>query len=79
MHRSSSRLLYSDFTNVKSILRVWNETDFLLYMGNSLIVTGASIALILILGTMAAYAIARYEFRGSGLILLFFLAGLTLP
>ena len=68
-----------DFTNVQSILRVWNETDFLLYMGNSLIVTGASIALILILGTMAAYAIARYEFRGSGLILLFFLAGLTLP
>ena len=68
-----------DFTNVKSIVRVWNETDFLLYMGNSLIVTGASIALILILGTMAAYAIARYEFRGSGLILLFFLAGLTLP
>ncbi|MCJ8507431.1 carbohydrate ABC transporter permease [Rhizobium lemnae] len=68
-----------DFTNVKSILRVWNETDFLLYMGNSLIVTGASIALIIILGTMAAYAIARYEFRGSGLILLFFLAGLTLP
>ncbi|MDQ1184219.1 carbohydrate ABC transporter permease [Agrobacterium larrymoorei] len=68
-----------DFTNVKSILRVWNETDFLLYMGNSLIVTASSIALILILGTMAAYAIARYEFRGSGFILLFFLAGLTLP
>lgn len=68
-----------DFTHVASILRVWNETDFLLYMGNSLFVTGASIALILILGTMAAYAIARYEFRGSGFILLFFLAGLTLP
>ncbi len=68
-----------DFTNVNSILRVWNETDFMLYMGNSLIITSASIALILILGTMAAYAIARYEFRGSGLILLFFLAGLTLP
>lgn len=68
-----------DFTNVKSLLRVWNETDFLLYMSNSLIVTASSIALILILGTMAAYAIARYEFRGSGIILLFFLAGLTLP
>jgi raffinose/stachyose/melibiose transport system permease protein len=68
-----------DFTHVASILRVWNETDFLLYMGNSLIVTATSIALILILGTMAAYAIARYEFRGSGFILLFFLAGLTLP
>ncbi|MGN8172432.1 carbohydrate ABC transporter permease [Agrobacterium tumefaciens] len=68
-----------DFTNVKSLLRVWNETDFLLYMSNSLIVTASSIALILILGTMAAYAIARYEFRGAGFILLFFLAGLTLP
>ncbi len=68
-----------DFTNVKSLLRVWNETDFLLYMSNSLIVTASSIALILVLGTMAAYAIARYEFRGSGFILLFFLAGLTLP
>ena len=68
-----------DFTNIKSLLRVWNETDFLLYMSNSLIVTASSIALILILGTMAAYAIARYEFRGSGFILLFFLAGLTLP
>lgn len=68
-----------DFTNVKSLLRVWNETDFLLYMSNSLIVTASSIALILILGTMVAYAIARYEFRGSGFILLFFLAGLTLP
>lgn len=67
------------FTHVASILRVLKETDFLVYLGNSFLVTGASIALILVLGTMAAYAIARYEFRGSGIILLFFLSGLTLP
>lgn len=68
-----------DFTHVGSIMRVWSETNFLTYLGNSLIVTSASIALILTLGTMAAYAIARYEFRGSSFVLLFFLAGLTLP
>ncbi|MCO5732392.1 carbohydrate ABC transporter permease [Rhizobium sp. SSA_523] len=68
-----------DFRHVGNLVRVWTETDFVLYLMNSFIVTGASIALILVLGTMAAYAIARYEFRGSSAILLFFLAGLTLP
>jgi raffinose/stachyose/melibiose transport system permease protein len=68
-----------DFTKVGNLVRVWTETDFIRYLMNSFIVTGSSIALILILGTMAAYALARYEFRGANLILLFFLAGLTLP
>jgi raffinose/stachyose/melibiose transport system permease protein len=68
-----------DFTHVGSLVRVWTETNFLRYLANSFIVTSTSIALILTLGTMAAYAIARYDFRGSSLVLLFFLAGLTLP
>jgi raffinose/stachyose/melibiose transport system permease protein len=68
-----------DFTKVGNLVRVWTETDFIRYLMNSFIVTGSSIALILVLGTMAAYALARYEFRGANLILLFFLAGLTLP
>ena len=32
------------------------------YFVNSILVTGASIVLILVLGTMAGYAVARYEF-----------------
>ena len=68
-----------DFTNVVNFVKIWNETNFLRYLLNSFIVTGASMALILTLGTMAAYAIARYEFWGAGFILMFFLAGLTLP
>jgi raffinose/stachyose/melibiose transport system permease protein len=32
-----------------------------------------------IFATMAAYAIARYEFRGNALILMFFLSGMTVP
>ncbi|MBW6424156.1 carbohydrate ABC transporter permease [Rhizobium sp. XQZ8] len=68
-----------DFTNFANIAKIWTETNFLRYLINSVIVTGSSIVLILTLGTMAAYGIARYNFRGSGFVLMFFVAGLTLP
>lgn len=68
-----------DFTNVTNFVKIWTQTNFLRYLLNSFLVTGASMALILTLGTMAAYAIARYQFFGASFILMFFLAGLTLP
>lgn len=68
-----------DFTNLSNIAKIWTETNFLRYLINSAIVTGTSLLLILTLGTMAAYAIARYQFTGSGFVLMFFVAGLTLP
>lgn len=68
-----------DFTNLGNITKIWTETNFLRYLLNSVVVTGAAMAGILVLGTMAAYAIGRYAFAGAGFILLFFLAGLTLP
>jgi raffinose/stachyose/melibiose transport system permease protein len=68
-----------NFANLINFTKIWTETNFLQYLTNSFVVTGASMALILTLGTMAAYALARYEFWGAGFILMFFLAGLTLP
>lgn len=68
-----------DFTNLANLTRIWTETNFVAYFTNSIVVTGVSMFLILTLGTMAAYAIARYRFTGSGFILMFFVAGLTLP
>jgi raffinose/stachyose/melibiose transport system permease protein len=68
-----------DFTNLINFAAIWTETNFLRYLGNSFFVTGTAIALILTLGTLGAYAIARYEFPGSAFVLLFFIAGLTLP
>jgi raffinose/stachyose/melibiose transport system permease protein len=44
-----------------------------------LAVTTGSVALILVVATMAAYALARYTFRGNEFIYMFFLAGLMLP
>lgn len=68
-----------DFTNLANFAAIWTGTNFVRYFLNSIVVTGSSLVLILVLGTMAAYAIARYEFPGAAAVLLFFLAGLTVP
>jgi raffinose/stachyose/melibiose transport system permease protein len=62
-----------------NLQKVWDETNFVRYTLKSLGVTAASILLILVFGTMAAYAIARYEFRLSNLVLMFFVSGMMVP
>ncbi len=65
--------------NADNLASVWNGTDFAVQLGNSALVTTASVALLLIIGVMAAYALARYQFRGRDTLMLFFLSGLMLP
>ncbi len=65
--------------SLDNIRRIWDETNFPLYLLNSAVVTATSVAIILVFATMAAYALARYRFRGNGLILMFFLSGLMVP
>ena len=43
---------------------VMSQGDFFLYFQNSLIVTVVSLFLVLLLGAMAAFALAEYRFRG---------------
>ncbi|TIR21451.1 MAG: carbohydrate ABC transporter permease [Mesorhizobium sp.] len=59
--------------------KVWTETNFVRYLANSVGITAASVALILLFSTLASYAIARYRFRLSSLVLMFFLSGMTVP
>lgn len=65
--------------SLDNVHKVWAETNFVRYLANSIGITGASVALILVFGTMAAYAIARYEYRLNGAVLLFFVSGMTVP
>ncbi len=65
--------------SIANFTTVWTGTAFPQYLLNSAIITGGAVVAILICGTMAAYAIARYAFRGSGFMLLFFLSGLMVP
>lgn len=62
-----------------NFVRVWGTTDFLTYLRNSILVSTISVALILMLGIMASFALSRYSLEISGAIYSFFLIGLTLP
>lgn len=65
--------------SLANFFRVWEQTNFSLYFRNSVVVTVGAVVLILVLGVMASYALARYKFRGNELLYLFFLSGLMLP
>lgn len=65
--------------SLDNLRSVWAETRFVRYLANSVLVTGASVGLIVLFATLAAYALARYRFRGNGVLYLFFLSGLMVP
>lgn len=58
---------------------VFSETQIPRYLVNSLIVSMASTALVLILASNAAYVFSRWEFRGKNQILLLLLACQLIP
>ena len=58
---------------------VWEAAHFSIYFRNSVVVAVASMALILVTSTLAAYALGRYQFWGNDLIYLYFLTGIMVP
>lgn len=82
--KTTSEIFMSPFSmpkkfNIENFQVIWEKTNVPRYFLNSIIVTVSSVALLLITGTMAAYAISRYKFRGALMVSLFFLSGLMLP
>lgn len=59
--------------------KVLANSHFLLYFGNSLWVTLISLALIVLFGAMAAWALSEYRFRGNTLLTLFIAIGIMIP
>jgi raffinose/stachyose/melibiose transport system permease protein len=59
--------------------KVLAATSFAHYFGNSLVVTLGSLALILLFGAMAAWALTEYRFRGQRLLGLFLAFGIMIP
>ncbi len=58
---------------------VFARGDFLLYFQNSLIVTLVSLALIVVFGAMAAFALSEYRFPFNRLIGLYMAIGIMIP
>jgi len=58
---------------------VFDRADFERFFLNSLIVTAATVFLVLLFGAMAAYALAEYRFRGNTLLALYMAIGIMIP
>ena len=58
---------------------IWVERGFSQYFFNSLWITGISMFFVVLFGSMAAYGISRFRFRGNTLVYMLFLSGIMLP
>ncbi len=58
---------------------VTSQGDFMRYFENSLIVTVASVFVVLLFGAMAGFALSEYRFRGNRLMGLYLALGIMIP
>ncbi|MCL4425433.1 MAG: carbohydrate ABC transporter permease [Firmicutes bacterium] len=65
--------------DLTAYVKIWQTIKFGTYLKNSLVVSVTSVFLILALGSMAAFYLARYNFRHANVLGLYFLAGLMIP
>jgi raffinose/stachyose/melibiose transport system permease protein len=82
--KSDQAIFQSPFALPESIdlarwVEAWEVGNIGRYALNSAIVTGSSVFLILLFGSLAAYAFSRYRFPGRGLAMGLFALGLLLP
>ncbi len=60
----------------QNFVDAWNKADMGAYMGHSVLVTGLSLAILLVVALPASYCLARFKFVGSKLLNTCFMAGL---
>lgn len=65
--------------NFDHYVKILTQSNFWEYTFNSTVVAVATTLGVVMFGTMAAYPLARYKFRGSGAIFVVFTAGLMFP
>lgn len=59
--------------------RMWSLLDFPRLLGNTLVFAGGVTVLALVCDTLAAYAFARYEFRGKSVLFGLLMVNLVIP
>jgi N-acetylglucosamine transport system permease protein len=57
----------------------WTDAGIRQFFLNTVIVVGAALVIVMLLGSMCAYVLARFKFPGSRFIYYLMLAGLTIP
>lgn len=82
--KTTSQILSSPFTLPTSLtfenyISAWTSASIGTYFLNTVIVVASALVIVMLLGAMCAYVLARYEFRGNKVIYYLMLAGLTFP
>ncbi|GAA1486808.1 carbohydrate ABC transporter permease [Brachybacterium fresconis] len=82
--KNSREILTSPFSlpeklNLENFVTAWTEAGIGRFFGNTLIVVGGALFLVMLLGSMCAYVLARYAFPGRRVIYYGMIAGLTFP
>lgn len=65
--------------HVENYVRAWTTANIGQYFLNSVVVVAISVPLTMLLGAMAAYVLARYEFPGNRLVYFGFVGGMIFP
>lgn len=65
--------------NLANYAEAWSRGNFRLYFFNSVLVTLPSVVGILLVSSLAAYAFARFRFRGSTALFYLILIGIMVP
>ena len=71
-------IIHQDFTWVNYI-DVWHKVNFMGYFWNSMIVAGLTVLLNLVLSSLAAYPLARMQFKGKKIFFFSILATIMIP
>jgi ABC-type glycerol-3-phosphate transport system permease component len=82
--KTTSQIFQSPFTlptsfNFDNYVSAWTTSSIGIYFVNTVIVVGCALVIVMLLGAMCAYYLARYEFKGSRIIYYLMLAGLAFP
>jgi len=82
--KTTREIFASPFTfpadwNLDNYYSAWIDERFGRYFRNTVVVVGAALVIVMLLGAMCAYVLARFRFPGNRLIYYTMLAGLTFP
>ncbi|MGJ0386596.1 carbohydrate ABC transporter permease [Paenarthrobacter nicotinovorans] len=82
--KTSSEIFASPFAlpskwNLDNYTKAWSEAGIGAAFLNSVLVVAVALVIVMVLGAMCAYVLARYTFPGSRAIYYLMLAGLTFP
>jgi raffinose/stachyose/melibiose transport system permease protein len=69
----------SETFSLKGYETVWERANFVRYFFNSFTVTVVAVALVVLFGAAAAYALAEYRFTGNTFLTLFLAIGVMIP